>query len=208
MKTHLVIADDHPLLLTGIQHFLQDKGFEVCETAQDGNQAFNAIVKHQPDLAILDWDMPNLTGTEVAQLSQTKGLTPKIIILTLHKEEAIIQEIGQSIHGYILKDDALNELEQCIAKVQKDQTYVSQKITQSIHIPSVDTAFESLSKAEIKVLKHLANNLSSAEISELLFISKRTVEKHRSNIIKKLNLKSSQNALLLWVKNHPELFNT
>lgn len=208
MKTRLVIADDHPLLLTGIQHFLLAKGFEICEVAQDGNHAFNAIVKHQPDLAILDWDMPNLTGIEVAKAFQTKGLSLKIIILTLHKQEAIIQEINQSIHGYILKDDALDELEQCIAKVQKNQTYVSQKITQSIYMPSVNKEFESLTTTEIKVLKHLANNLTSAEISELLFISKRTVEKHRSNIIKKLQLKSSQNSLLLWVKNHPELFNT
>jgi DNA-binding NarL/FixJ family response regulator len=208
MKTRLIIADDHPLLLAGIQHFIEDKGFTVCEVVQDGNQAFNAIVKHQPDLAILDWDMPNLTGIEVAKTCQTKGFSLKIIILTLHKQEAIIQEVGQSIHGYILKDDALDELEQCIAKVQKNQTYVSQKISQSIHMPSADKEFESLTTTEIKVLKHLANNLTSAEISELLFISKRTVEKHRSNIIKKLQLKSSQNSLLLWVKNHPELFNT
>jgi DNA-binding NarL/FixJ family response regulator len=208
MKTRLVIADDHPLLLAGIQHFLQEKGFEICEVANDGNQAYNAIVKHQPDLAILDWDMPNLTGIEVAKSCQAKGLSLKIIILTLHKQEAIIQEIGLSIHGYILKDDALDELEQCITKVQKKQTYVSQKITQSIHMPSVDKDFENLTTSEIKVLKHLANNLTSSEISELLFISKRTVEKHRSNIIKKLKLKSSQNSLLLWVKNHPELFNT
>jgi DNA-binding NarL/FixJ family response regulator len=75
-------------------------------------------------------------------------------------------------------------------------------------MPSVDKDFENLTTSEIKVLKHLANNLTSSEISELLFISKRTVEKHRSNIIKKLKLKSSQNSLLLWVKNHPELFNT
>ena len=208
MKTRLVIADDHPLLLAGIQHFLEHKGFEVCEVTQDGNQAFNAIVKHKPDLAILDWEMPNLTGIEVAKYCQTKGFDIKIIILTLHKQEAIIKEIDQTIKGYILKDDALDELEQCIAKVQNNQSYVSQKITESIHIPTIHDTLENLTATEIKVLKHLANDLSSAQISELLFISKRTVEKHRSNVIKKLNLKSSQNALLLWVKNHPELFNT
>ncbi|PJB11830.1 MAG: DNA-binding response regulator [Flavobacteriales bacterium CG_4_9_14_3_um_filter_40_17] len=208
MNTTLVLADDHPLLLAGIAHILKQKNFTICEVASDGNQAYNAIVKHQPDLAILDFDMPKLNGLEVAKACQAKALPAKIIILTLHKQEAILKEIGHTIQGYILKDDALNELERCITEVLQNNTYVSQKISENIHIQTATRLPKSLTTTEIKILKHLASDKSSAEISNLLFVSKRTVEKHRSNIIKKLGIKSTQNALLLWVKDHPELFNT
>lgn len=208
MSTTIVLADDHPLLLSGTQQFLQKKGFKIVSTATDGNEAFNAIVKCSPDLTILDFDMPKQNGIEVAKLCLQKKLNVKIIILTLYKEEAIIKEIGVSIHGYILKDDALSELEQCISKVLKGETYISKNLNESIHLPNMKTPTEELSVAELKILRYLAKDLSSSQIADSLFISKRTVEKHRSNIIKKLGIQSTQNGLLLWVRKNPQIFNT
>lgn len=208
MKATIILADDHPLLLSGTQQFLEKKGLKIVSTAVDGNQAYNAILKYEPDLAILDFDMPIQNGIEVAKQCLQKKLKVKIIILTLYKEEAIIKEVGTSIQGYILKDDALSEIAFCIAKVLKGGTYISENLKESIHLPNKNNKANELTVAEIKILKYLAKDLSSTQIAEVLFISKRTVEKHRSNIIKKLGIPSTQNGLLLWVQQNPELFNT
>lgn len=208
MKPTIVIADDHPLLLNGNKYFLNGIGYNVVATASDGNLAYNKIIKHIPNIAILDFDMPKQDGLEVAQLCKKNELPTKIIILTLYKEEAIIHELGNSIRGYILKEDATNEIETCIKKVLAGELYISNNINSTIHLSNPSETLENLTPSEIKVLRYLAKNSSSSDIAEMLFISKRTVEKHRSNIIKKLKIEPTQNGLLLWVQKHPELFNT
>lgn len=201
-----IIADDHPLLLNGMEQFLTQLNYQVINTALDGLEAYNRIVKHKPTFAILDYDMPKLNALEIAHLCLQKKLETKIIILTLYKEERILKEVGNSIHGYVLKNDALKELESCIKDVLNKKTYISKNLNKSIHLNTSHNQIEDLSPTEFKILKYLANNASSSQIAEELFISKRTVEKHRSNIHKKLNIPSGQNTLLLWVKNNPKYF--
>lgn len=208
MNPTLVIADDHPILLTGTKAFLESKKHTILATAMDGNDAYNEIVKHNPDIAILDFDMPKLNGLEIAAQCVQKGIDCKIIILTLFKEEAIIQEVGKTIQGYILKEDALQEIETCIQEVFCGKTFISKNIEAGIHFSTTAHEVNNLTVAEAKILRYLAKNFSSSQIAEELFISKRTVEKHRSNIIKKLEIPPTQNGLLLWVQKHPELFNT
>lgn len=208
MNPSIVIADDHPLLLTGTKAFLESKRFNVVATALDGNDAYNAIVAHNPTIAILDFDMPKLNGVEVAELCLQNKLTTKIIILTLYKQEAILNEVGNLIQGYLIKEDALQEIEFCINEVIAGKTYVSKNIEEGIHFSTDTEELHKLTIAESKILRYLAKNFSSSQIADELFISKRTVEKHRSNIIKKLEIPSTQNGLLLWVQKHPHLFNT
>ncbi len=208
MNPTVVIADDHPILLTGNKAFLESRGYNVPATAMDGNDAYNAIVTHNPDIALLDQDMPKLTGLEVAAQCAQKEIKTKIIILTLYKQEAILNEVGKTIQGYLLKEDALQEIENCIRQVLSGETFVSKKIVEGIHFSTNTEELNDLTIAESKILRYLAKNFSSSQIADELFISKRTVEKHRSNIIKKLEIPSSQNGLLLWVQKHPHLFNT
>ncbi|HPF11743.1 MAG TPA: response regulator transcription factor [Flavobacteriaceae bacterium] len=208
MNPTIVIADDHPILLTGTKTFLESKRFKVLATALDGNDAYNAILTHHPDIAVLDFDMPKLNGLEVAAECQKNQLTTKIIILTLFKEEAILKEVGKSIQGYLLKEDALQEIELCINQVLSGTTFVSKQIEAGIHFAQETDELNLLTATEAKILKYLAKNFSSSQIADELFISKRTVEKHRSNIIKKLEIPPTQNGLLLWVQKHPQLFNT
>lgn len=208
MKPTIVIADDHPILLTGTKAFLESKRFKIVATALDGNEAYNAIIKHAPDIAILDFDMPKLNGLEVAAACHKNEVSVNIIILTLFKEEAIINEVGNTIDGYLLKEDALQEIELCIDEVLAGNTFVSKNITDGIHFSDANESLKELTVAESKILRYLAKNFSSSQIAEELFISKRTVEKHRSNIIKKLEIPPTQNGLLLWVQKHPNLFNT
>ena len=208
MSVTIVLADDHPLLLSGNAQFLKEKGHQILATTSNGNEAYNAILKHQPKLAILDFDMPIQNGLEVAKLCMQNQLGVNIIILTLYKQEAIIKEVGNSILGYILKDDDVKELENCINEVTKGNIYISKNLKSSLHLDTLKEDSHELTITEIKILKHIAKNLSSSEIAESLFISKRTVEKHRSNIIQKLRIKSSQNALVLWAQKNTHLFNT
>lgn len=208
MNPTIVVADDHPILLTGTKAFLESKNYTILGTALDGNNAYNEIVKHNPDIAILDFDMPKLNGLEIAAQCQQKGLGVKIIILTLFKQEAILQEVGNTISGYVLKEDALQEIETCIQAVLSGETFVSKKIESGIHFSTDSEKLTDLTVSEAKILRYLAKNFSSSQIADELFISKRTVEKHRSNIIKKLEIPPTQNGLLLWVQKHPDLFNT
>lgn len=206
-KTTILLADDHPLLLAGTENFLKSKGYNIIETAIEGNAAYNLIINTKPDIAILDFDMPKLNGLEIAKLCQQHHSNTKIIILTLHKEEAIIKQIGTTIQGYILKDDTLEEIESCIIQVTKGNIYKSKNLQEDIHLSDTTTnSIKKLTPTELKILRYLAKDWSSSQIAEHLFISKRTVEKHRSNIIHKLGIKSSQNALLLWVQKNPLLF--
>lgn len=208
MNPTVVIADDHPILLTGIKAFLESKKYKILATALDGNEAYNAIKTHNPDIALLDQDMPKLTGLEVAAQCFQNKINTKIIILTLYKQEAILNEVGKTIQGYLLKEDALQEIENCIEQVLLDKNFVSEKIIENIHFATNTEELSNLTIAESKILRYLAKDFSSSQIADQLFISKRTVEKHRSNIIKKLEIPPTQNGLLLWVQKHPELFNT
>ncbi|MBP1839644.1 response regulator transcription factor [Formosa algae] len=210
MSTTIILADDHPLLLNGTKEFLEKKWFKVIATATDGNSAYNKIVELQPDIAILDFDMPKLNGLEIALELKRKAIATKIVILTLHKQEAILKQVGDTIHGYITKDSALEELESCLEYLKNGTNYIGEKLKNSIHFnANTDANFNKLSATELKILRYLDKNLTSIQIADELFISKRTVEKHRSNIIKKLEIDTSnQNALFIWLKNHPNTFNT
>ncbi|MEE1898216.1 response regulator [Flavobacterium rakeshii] len=204
IPVRVFLADDHPLLLNGTKSFLKEKLYDVVATAEDGNDAYNKILKHQPDVAILDFDMPKLNGLEIAKQIKQNKIPTKVIILTLHKQEAILQEVGESIAGYLTKDTALNELEECLLKVMDDKEYISTNLTQSIHFDYKERAVDKLTVTEVKILRYLEQGYTSAQIAEELFISKRTVEKHRSNIIEKLDLPSGSNALILWLKQNPD----
>ncbi|QTE22998.1 response regulator transcription factor [Polaribacter cellanae] len=209
MPTTIVLADDHPLLLNGSKEFLEKKWFHVIGTATNGNEAYNKILKLRPNIAILDFDMPKLNGLEVALAIKRKKLQTKVILLTLHKQESLINEVGKAICGYITKDCAMEELEKCIETIKKGDHYIGSKLKNSIHFDYKNPNTQNLTTTELKILSYIDKNLNSAQIAEELFISKRTVEKHRSNIIKKLQLNSNkQNALFIWLKKHPELFNT
>ncbi|WP_067148587.1 response regulator [Pseudotamlana agarivorans] len=207
MPTSIILADDHPLLLNGSKEFLEKLGYNILDTATDGQKAYNKILKHRPDIAILDFEMPTLNGLEVAKDLKRNQIPSKIIILTLHKQEALLNEIGKTIDGYLTKDSALEELEEAINTVKKGKTFLGSILRKSDLKKDKNTY--KLTASEIKILKYLNENYTSSQIADELFISIRTVEKHRSNIIKKLGLDSSNySALIIWLKNNPDFFNT
>ncbi len=207
MKNKTIItADDHPLLLKGLNDFLLEKKYKVIGSGNNGEEAYNLIIKENPDIAILDIQMPFMTGLEVAKKCKINNITTKIILITFHKEKMLFQKANElNIFGYILKEFAIEEIETCIKSVNDGIPYFSPKIKDLLGInPYDDSYLNSLTPSEKKILKLIAKDKTNKEIASILFISHRTVEKHRSNIISKLNLEHKTNSLLIWAKDNTD----
>ncbi|UAB81727.1 response regulator transcription factor [Marixanthomonas sp. SCSIO 43207] len=198
----IITADDHPLLLKGLNDFLLEKGYNIIGSAHDGRDAYNLIAKEKPSIAILDIQMPHMSGIEIAKKCKENNIATKIVLITLHKEkELYIKAQELNIFGYVLKEFALEEIENCINTVTLGDKYFSPKIKELLDgILFSDSSLNALTPSEKKILKLIANDKTNKEIASLLFISHRTVEKHRSNIISKLNLEPKTNSLLIWAK--------
>ncbi len=204
MKPSIIIADDHPLLLKGLYDFLSEKKFNIVGQYPDGNAAYNAIVKDTPDIAVLDIQMPIMSGIEVAAACKKNKIETKVVLITLHREKDLyLQAKELNIFGYILKEFAIEEIEVCLNSVINGDPYFSPNIIQSLNVDErADEKLQLLTPSEKKILKLIAEDNSNKEIADLLFISARTVEKHRSNIISKLDIAPKTNSLLIWAKEH------
>ncbi|RKE99028.1 response regulator transcription factor [Ichthyenterobacterium magnum] len=201
MLASIIIADDHPLILKGLNDFLLEKEFNVLASAKNGKDAFSLIKTHQPDIAILDIQMPYLTGLEVAKICKEEGFKTKIIIITFEKSEAIYKDAkALDVCGYVLKEFALNEIETCITSVLNGTSYFSPELITYLELDQAPKALELLTKTEKKVLQLIAKNKTAKQISEILFVSYRTVEKHKSHIRSKLNLDSKATSIILYAK--------
>lgn len=200
----IIIADDHPLLLKGLSDFLIEKGYNLLGSGNDGREAYNLITQKKPDIAILDIQMPYMSGLEIAQQCKGTDIKTKIVLITLHKEKDLYQKAQElNIFGYILKEFALEEIENCIKTVKEGTPFFSDKIKELIGVVLVeDSELATLTPSEKKILKLIAQDKTNKEIASQLFISYRTVEKHRSNIITKLNIEPKTNSLLIWAKEH------
>ncbi len=203
-RASIITADDHPLLLKGLNDFLLEKNYNLIGSGNDGREAYNIILKKNPDIAIIDIQMPFMSGIDVAKECKTNGLETKVVLITLHKERELYNRAQDlNIFGYILKEFALEEIENCINTVMNGEQYFSPKITEQLADEfSENGSISVLTPSEKKILKLIAKDKTNKEIASLLFISYRTVEKHRSNIITKLKLEPKTNSLLIWAKEH------
>lgn len=208
MSPKIFIADDHPILVKGLKDLLVEKGYEIIGTSSDGRAALNFIFKQKPDIAILDVEMPFLTGIEIAKAALKNDSKTKIVLITLHKEvELYLQAKKLNIYGYLLKEFALEEIEKCLVSVSANKPYFSEKIKDMLgYTQESKSILKELTMTERRVVKLIAQHKSNKEIGHLLFISSRTVEKHRSNIINKLNIERKTGSLSTWVQKNKHLF--
>lgn len=205
MNPNIIIADDHPLVLKGLQEFLFENNYNVLASAKNGKEALALIKAHSPDIAILDIKMPFYTGLQIAEKCKDEGLKTKVVLITFEKDEAIYNQAKKlGVYGYVLKEFALDEIENCIASVVKDKRYFSPELLEFLEIKVAPQHLERLTKHEKKIVQLISKNKTGVQIATLLSISPRTVEKHKSNIIKKLELKSKQNSLLIWAKENSD----
>ncbi len=206
----LFVADDHPLFLKGLIDTLKDEAdFNLIGSAYDGKTALESIQELNPHIAILDMDMPHMNGIEVAKILLQKKPEIKILILSMHKEADIVKaSMALGINGYVFKDDTVTDLVLGIRIIMNGQYFtssISENKSTRIYFDDNEGLLSTLTKMERTVLDEIAEQFSTKDIAEKLYISPKTVENHRSNISRKLKLKGS-NSLLKYALNSKEKF--
>lgn len=200
-KHRIVIAEDHTILREGLRALLSsDPDFEVIAEAQDGRDAVRCAEQLTPDLILMDLSMPKMDGVEAIREIKKRCPATKIVALTVHKtEEYILSVLRAGGDGYVLKDATHAELVMAIRNVLREKPYlspgVSEKVIEgylngrkSVRLSSV---WDALTSREREILKLIGEGYKNKEIADCLYISTKTVEKHRSNLMKKLNLHSA-----------------
>lgn len=210
-EIRIIIADDHPIFRKGLRQVIEsDARLKVISEADDGLMALEQIRDAEPDVVVLDVDMPNKDGFEVARSIRDERLAARIIFLTMHKDERFFNAaLDLGVKGYVLKDSAVTEIIGGIKAVAAGQNYISPPLSNYIlnRGRRVSTLVEqkpgisALTPTERRILRLIAEYRTSREIADELFISTRTVEHHRANISTKLELQGSH-ALLKFALEH------
>lgn len=199
MTVRLLIADDHGVLRAGLIALLNDEpGMEVVGEADDENSAVSLAVEKRPDVVLMDLSMPNTGGIEATR--RIKQLVPeaRVLILTVHEDKSLMQEaIRSGAMGYILKRAVKSELINAIQAVMRGELYLHPAMARLLFVeqhPASPQAVrfipEALTAREIEVLRLIAQGYTNSQAAEMLCISVRTVEYHRSNLTAKLNMHS------------------
>jgi DNA-binding NarL/FixJ family response regulator len=198
----IILADDHPLFRQGIKQVVElIPNAKIVGEASDGLETYQICLSELPDLVILDLEMPKLNGIELCQKLKKDFPSIKIIILTMHKEKYYFDAANEAgVNGYMLKENAVEDLITCIKQVSAGQNYISPNInltlSDSIISDELKALLQNLTPTERVILKLISEGKTSTEIAQFLFISANTVDNHRSNMTKKLNLAPEKNALL------------
>ena len=199
-KYRIMIVEDHTLLREGLSTMIaSDPTLEVVGGADNGLDAVRQAAALKPDLILMDINMPVMNGTEALMDIKKRDSSIKVMMLTAHKAEEYIRDCLQSgADGYVLKNATREELMTAIHKVLNGKTYLSQEVSDQIVNgykgsinPYTQSAWQSLSAREREVLKLVAEGNTNKVISNLICVSIKTVEKHRSNMMKKLNMHNS-----------------
>ena len=200
-KCKILIADDHVILREGLKALLNmESEFEVVGEASNGIEALQLAGKTNPDVILLDLSMPHANGTESISKIKRRSPQTKIIVLTIHKAEEYIRAAFQyGANGYMLKDDNQQELIRAIRNVLAGNTHLSPSICDKVvggylGDPEKSTQashWEVLTLREREVIKLIAEGYRNKDIAEFLSISHKTVEKHRSNLMRKLKLNNA-----------------
>ncbi len=202
-KIKIIIADDHLLVRTGIISLLSDvKDIDTIGEAEDGQMVIEKAKKLKPDVVLMDISMPRVSGIEATRKIKEENPEIKILILTMHdNEEYIFSSLKQGASGILHKDTSKDELVSAIKAVAAGKKYYGRSVSQIIvenllqkaddgtHLQTQDKVF--LTKREKEVLYLIANGLSNQEIAERLKISARTVDTHKTNLMQKLNIKTT-----------------
>jgi len=207
----LLVADDHDVVRRGIRALIQEQpGWQVAAEARDGRDAVTKATQFQPDVAILDITMPALNGIDAAM--QIAKLSPrtKVLILTVHESDHLSRKaLDAGAHGYILKTDAAIDLITAISSLLSNKTFFTPKIAQMVlngylgkgPTATADTSLQ-ITLREREILQLLAEGKHSKEAATVLDISVKTVETHRSNILRKLHCHSVADLVRYAVRNH------
>jgi DNA-binding NarL/FixJ family response regulator len=194
----IVLAEDHTILREGLKSLLSSQpDLKIVGEAGDGLEAIRCVRDHSPDMILLDLSMPRMTGLDAIKEIRRVNADTKIIVLTVHStEEYILATLQAGADGYVLKEAHSTELMTAIRHVFAGRRYLSPSISGTIidgllqgkKASSIKSAWETLTQREREILKLIAEGHKNKDIADLLCISLKTVEKHRANLMEKLDL--------------------
>jgi DNA-binding NarL/FixJ family response regulator len=200
-KQRIVIAEDHTILREGLRALLTSEAdFEVVGEADDGRSAIQTVENLKPDLALMDLSMPKMDGMDAIREIKKRCPGTKVLALTVHRtEEYILATLRAGADGYVLKDATHAELLMAIRSVLMGKRYLSPGASEKVIEGYLDgrktlrshSPWDTLTQREREVLKLIAEGYKNREIADYLYISVKTVEKHRANLMKKLDLHST-----------------
>lgn len=194
MPLKILLADDHQIVRQGLKALLEEEGFKVICEASNGQEAIAMAREFEPDVAVLDLSMPILNGIVAAEeIRKASGNKIRVVLLTVHTErQYVLQAMRAGIRGYVLKTRAAADLIQAIADVNSGLTYLSSGISQAVveaYLTKDELApQESLTPRELQVLQLVAEGKTTKEVANLLGVSFKTAESHRTRIMEKLDI--------------------
>ncbi len=206
-KKRIVIAEDYRILREGLRALLSSHpDIEIVGEAEDGQDAIRRVEKLKPDLALMDLSMPKMSGMDAIKEIRKRSPLTRILVLTVHKEEEYILEAFRAgANGYVLKDASQTELGMAVRSVLDGKQYVSPGISDKLIEGYLEgrkrakpsTSWDMLTRREREIIKLIAEGYKNKEIAEYLCISVKTVEKHRANLMKKLDIHNIQALTIL-----------
>ena len=209
MSTKVMLVDDHALIREGIKQLLEfDGSIDVIEQASDGAECLEKLQHVQPDILLLDINMPNVNGIEVLEEIKKKNIPVKVLMLTVHSEaEYLVQAVDIGANGYILKDSGSEELKKAIQSVMDGDSYIQPSLIPSLNSRLVNRDIDkekiaALTKREMEILTQIAGGMFNKEIAMNLNISERTFKNHISNIFKKIDVSDRTQAAVFAIRNN------
>lgn len=210
----ILIADDHNLFREGLKAMLEDPStdIEVIGEAASGQELFPLLEKHDVDLVLLDFNMPEMDGLAATRYIREHFSSTKILVLSMLEDEKQVSEIIKAgAQGYILKTIDKKELIYAIHKVASGQCYITTQIAlnlldkdtfQQIEKHDTEVSTKDLSKRELEVLQLVAKGHTNEQIAEMLFTSRRTIESHRQNLLEKTGSRNTASLIVYATKNN------
>ncbi|GBC62313.1 DNA-binding response regulator [Desulfonema ishimotonii] len=211
-KTHrIVLVEDHRILREGVRSLLaSDPELEIVGEAEDGLEAIQRVLQLMPDLVLMDLSMPRMDGLDALREIRAQCPDVRLLIMTVHKaEEYVFAALKSGANGYLLKDATSSELRLAISSVLAGKTYLSPGVSEKLvnsylkgkHPRETESVLGILTQRERQILKLIAEGNANRAIANLLCISIKTVEKHRSNLMKKLDLHNASELTTFAIKN-------
>jgi DNA-binding NarL/FixJ family response regulator len=214
-EIQIIIADDHPIFRRGLREIIEGQAdLNVVAEADNGETALSLIKEHEPDVVVLDVDMPGKDGFETVKSIMKQDLGVGVIFLTMHNSESIFNAaLDLGVKGYVLKDSALPEITDSIRAVAAGKNYISPPLSTYLvnragraeSLTAQTPGISGLTPAERNILKLIAAEKTSRQIADELFISIRTVDRHRANISSKLDLRGTNALVKFALVNRSEL---
>lgn len=208
-KIRILIADDHSMVREGLKQLIElEDDIIVVAQAGDGKEAIEKIIQYEPDVVLLDINMPVMNGLDVIKQLKADKIEANVLMLTLHNEvEYLFKAVEIGVKGYVLKDSEADVLIKAIREVYKGDSYIQPNMAAKLFKKMNDQAekistCEKLTKRELEVLKLITEGMLNKEIAHILCISEKTVKNHISNIFKKIEVSDRTQAAVFAIKNN------